>query len=156
MRPGDWSMRVMLPWTSACSTVATWSSGTLVTVPTGMAASSSTEVVASGSTWSTSSIGWPSSKVTSVTVWETSAVRTSLATWAAVKPTAKALDGSTMTWISAVAWTRSLWRLARSALPSRASTTAAVTVATSSRSSLLTMTWRPLEVNPAACETWTS
>ena len=27
---GAWSMRVMLPWTSTCSTVATCSSGTLV------------------------------------------------------------------------------------------------------------------------------
>ncbi len=31
-------MRVMLPWTSACSTVATCSSGTLATVPTGQLA----------------------------------------------------------------------------------------------------------------------
>ena len=54
---GAWSMRVMLPWTSACSTVATCSSGTLVTVPTGSWRSSSTEVVASGSTWTTRSIG---------------------------------------------------------------------------------------------------
>ena len=30
---GAWSMRVMLPWTSACSTVATCSSGTLVDGP---------------------------------------------------------------------------------------------------------------------------
>ena len=78
--------------------------------------SSSTEVVASGSTWMTRSIGWPGSRVTWVTVWATSAVRTSLATWAAVRPTANALVGSTVTWISGVALTRSLWRLARSGL----------------------------------------
>ena len=105
-------MRVMLPWTSACSTVATCSSGTLLTVPTGSWRSSSTDVATSGSTCTTRSIGCPGSRVTWVTVWATSALRTSFATWAAVSPTAMALVGSTVIWISAVAWTRSLWRLA--------------------------------------------
>ena len=153
---GAWSMRVMLPWTSACSTVATSSSGTLATVPTGSWLSSSTEVATSGSTCTTRSIGCPGSRVTWVTVWATSALRTSFATWAAVSPTAKALVGSTVIWISAVAWTRSLWRLARVGSSSSAARTASVVVATCSRSSALTMIVSPLEVKPAASETWTS
>ena len=45
---GAWSMRVMLPWTSACSTVAICDSGTFATVPTGSAARASTDVTALG------------------------------------------------------------------------------------------------------------
>ena len=68
-----------------------------------------------------------------------------------------ALFGSTVTWISAVAWTRSLWRLASVGLSSSAARTASVVVATCVRGpSPLTMTFSPLEVKPAASETWTS
>ena len=108
---GDSLIRVMLPWTSACSTVATWPSGTVLTVPTGRALSSSMDVVAAGSTWTMSDMGLPGSRVTVVAVVATSAERTSPATCAAVRPTVMALFGSTVTWISGVAFTRSLFRL---------------------------------------------
>ena len=42
-------MRVIEPWTSTCSTVAIWPSGTLTTVPTGSVRSVSTDVTWSGS-----------------------------------------------------------------------------------------------------------
>ena len=67
--------RVMLPWTSVCTTVATSASGTVRTVPTGRASRSSTEVVAAGSTWTMSAIGLPGSKVTVVAVVATRADR---------------------------------------------------------------------------------
>ena len=56
---------------------------------------------------------WPSARMERRRGRGDSAVRTWPATWAAVNPTAMALFGSTVTWISGVALTRSLLRLMR-------------------------------------------
>ena len=145
---GASSTRVMLPWTSACTTVATSASGTVRTVPTGRASRSSTEVVASGSIWTTRAMGLPGSNVTVVAVVATSAERTSAATWAAVNPTEMALFGSTMIWISGVALTRSLLRLMTPGVSSRAARTATEASSTSTGSGPLTTTVSPFDVKP--------
>ena len=84
-------------------------SGTLATVPTGSCAELLDAMSRPrGRPGRSRRSAGPSPSVTWVTVWATSALRTSLATWAAVSPTPSALFGSTVTWISGVALTRSL------------------------------------------------
>ncbi len=102
------------------------------------------------------SMGRPGWNVTWVDVVGVRMVRTSLATWAAVRPTPIALSGSTVTWISGVALTRSLFRLAIPVVFDSAATTDSVVDATSVGSGELTMMLRPFELKPAASETWTS
>ena len=102
---GDWSIRVMLPWTSACSTSAIVPSATLVGRPHGQLAERSTEFRPAGSSRTTRAIGSAVGEVrTRSRSSPTSAVRTSPPTWAAVSPTPIALFGSTVTWISGVAF----------------------------------------------------
>ena len=154
---GDSSIRVMEPCALTSSTVATVSSGALTTVPTGSWRRSSTDVTLAGSAWTKTSTASPLWPITiRVAVVPTSAARTSWATWAAVRPTAIALFGSGVTWISGVPLDRSDLRLRRSVLSARAAITASLPFATSAASSPETMTLRLFDVNPAACETATS
>ena len=150
---GFWSMRVMLPWTSTCSTAAICPSGTLATVPTSRALRSSTDATAVGSSWTMTEIVCPSDDLTEVAFWATRAERTWFDTWAALIPTVIALFGSTVTWTSGVALTRSLWRLRRSGWSASPARTASVALATSSAVSPVTMTRSPFEVNPPPDET---
>ena len=153
---GCWSIRVMLPWTATCSTVAMVASGTFVTVPTGSALSASTDATSAGSTWTMTLIVCPSGDWMVVAVCATSADRTWFETCAALIPTAIALFGSTVTWTSGVAFTRSLLRLARSGWSASAATTASVPLATSTELGPVTLIRRPFEVKPPPDDTATS
>ena len=97
-----------------------------------------------------------SSMTTRVATVPTSALRTSWATWAAVRPTMIDLLGSGVTWISGVPLDRSDLRLSRLVLSDRAARTASFATATCEASSPETMTLRPLELKPAVCATATS
>ncbi len=145
---GFWSILVMLPWTSTCSTVAIVPSGATPTVPTGRALRSSTEATAFGSSWTTTWTVCPSADWTLVAGWATSAARTWPATWAAVMPTVIALFGSTVIWTSDVALTRSLLRLASPGSSASAARMAVVALSTSARDWPVTMTFRPPPENP--------
>jgi len=63
------------------------------------------------------------------------------------------LFGSTVTWTSGVALTKSLWRLRRSGWSANPARTASVALATSSAVSPVTMIRSPFEVNPPPAET---
>ena len=80
--------------------------------------------------------------------WATSAARTWAATWAAVIPTEIALFGSTVTWTSGVALTRSLLRLVMSGWSLSAPTIATVALSTSAAISPVTVTFNPPLLNP--------
>ena len=123
-------MRVIRLWTSACSTAAIVASGTLTAVPTGRARSASIESMLAGSRRTTRAIGWSSPSWTRPIVWGVMALRTSPPTWAAVSPTPRALLGSTRTWTSGRASTRSLTWFARPGSRSSAARTASAVSAT--------------------------
>ena len=93
---------------------------------------------------------WPSADWMLVAGWATSAARTWPATWAAVMPTVIALFGSTVTWTSAVAFTRLLLRLTRSGWSASASTIAVVALSTSASVWPVTTTFRPPALKPPA------
>ena len=113
-------------------------------------------VTLSGSTRTTMSTGSASSNWTRPMGCGVSALRTSPPTWAAVDPTPMALFGSTLTWTSGEALTRSLDRFARPDSASSAARTASDVWATTSASSALMMTLRLLELKPPCWPTVTS
>src|SRR6476646_3649167 len=147
---GDSSIRVIRLWTSACSTVAMAASGTLTVMPTGSAFSASTEVRLAASSRNTRSTGSAPPSWIRPTVVGVSAVRISAPTWAVVNPTPMALFGSTRTWTSGAAVTRSLVTFLSPAWVASADSTACAVWATTASSSALTTTLRAL-LDPPPC-----
>ena len=107
-----------------------------------------------GSSWTTTWTVWPSADWMLVAGCATSAARTWPATWAAVMPTVIALFGSTVTWTSGVALTRSLLRLTRSGWSASAARIAVVALSTSAAVWPVTMTLRPSGAEPRPTRPW--
>ena len=109
-----------------------------------------TEVITFGSARTMTVTGWAASSMVTVPASvEASRARSCWPTCAAVVPAASAFCGSTRTWISGVALTRSLLRLARSVRSLIAARTLVVALSTFAPSAPLTMTLRLFEVKPA-------